>query len=74
MKMKDAIELNNGNVPQYWKNVDRSRTRDEELQYSASRNTLIEIEIGAKNGLRLLGEAMEEIIADEQKDGKQQRK
>ena len=41
--------------------MNQDRTRDEEILYSKCRNELIEIEIGAKDGLRLIREAMDQI-------------
>ena len=59
-KAKDDLDLNGGKIPRYWENnFSQSRRTEEDKQIQSCRNEFIEIEIGAKDGLRLLKEAVE---------------
>lgn len=55
----DDIELHNGVVPKYHEMENRDLAKEEEIRYEQCSNTLIEIEMGAEQGLTMLREAVE---------------
>ena len=59
--LKDEIELNNGKVPKYHEQDCSQLCEAEEIEYLKSKNTLIEIEVTAKEGLSGIRKALEEI-------------
>mmetsp|Transcript_13603 Transcript_13603/g.21284 ORF Transcript_13603/g.21284 Transcript_13603/m.21284 type:complete len:153 (-) Transcript_13603:9-467(-) len=55
---RDEIDLHNEKVPAYYVESRHISAREEESEYEQSRNDLIEIRLGAEEGLRLLKEAL----------------
>ena len=52
--MMDDVELNNGKVPKFHLQDSQSLVKNEEIEYQKCSNELIEMQIGAKEGLAII--------------------
>ena len=67
---KDDITLNNNQIPPFYKDNRAVNTREEDHQYELCKNEMIELRMGAKEGLALLRQAMTDKLGQENEKGK----
>ena len=66
-RYKDDLALNNEVVPKYYFQDCQDLTREEDAEYEKSANTLIEIQVGAKEGLHMLRQAFDDQLLQREK-------
>ena len=57
--MKDGVEMNNGIIPKFHEQDYSQLCEAEEIEYAKCKNTLIEIQVTAKEGLSSIRSALE---------------